>query len=100
LSSLLNSLHLCFKLLSVHSAMPDAPQNAHELVKCLDMRFKSSSIVMYNFGVGPRFAYVSTAFASSMRTHIGVVYDELVGLKQSLFLCSDGKHSRACHRQV
>jgi hypothetical protein len=66
--------------------MPDAPQNAHELVKGLDMRFKSILLArpfpldeLVGLAEGP-------VFASSMRTHIGVVYDELVGLKQSLFL--------------
>ena len=77
--------------------MPDAPQNAHELVKCLDMRFKSI-LLARPFPLDELVGLAEgSVFASSMRTRIGVVYDELVGLKQSLFLCSDGKHSRALH---
>ena len=66
--------------------MPDAPQNAHELVKCLDMRFKSI-LLARPFPLDELVGLAEgSVFASSMRTRIGVVYDELVGLKQSLFL--------------
>ena len=66
--------------------MPDAPQNAHELVKCRDMRFKSI-LLARPFPLDELVGLAEgSVFASSMRSNIALVYDELVGLKQSLFL--------------